>query len=201
VYPYLGGTRCTRILGAQGVTRILGAQGVSVSWGHKVYPYLGGTRCTRILGTEQVAESHGYRLLLLMFGNRNTTSLIDGADECISEFFFCFFSRMYFSNTELTSLSCPLNAVFHVLCGTVTQDAGTPSHLLLQIFNISIISIAVVEHVPLTQGYRKESLFPRPAGTGVRTRAPVVAGSSASRSAIHYDDVSMVPVQTPGAPS
>jgi hypothetical protein len=42
---------------------------------------------------------------------------------------------MYLSNTEpLTSLGCPLNAIFHVPCGPVPQDAGTPLLLLLQIF-------------------------------------------------------------------
>jgi hypothetical protein len=45
----------------------------------------------------------------------------------------------------LTSLSCPLNGVFHVLHGPVLQDAGKPLLLLLQIFNLSIISIAVVD--------------------------------------------------------
>jgi hypothetical protein len=71
-----------------------------------------------------------------------------------------FSKRMYLSNTEpLTSLSCPLNAVFHALRGTVPRDAGTPLLLLLQIFNLSIISIAVLENVSPTQGYRKGYLF------------------------------------------
>jgi hypothetical protein len=53
---------------------------------------------------------------------------------------------MYLSNTELlTSLGCPLNAVFHVLQGPVTQDAGTPLPSLLQIFNLSLTSVAVLE--------------------------------------------------------
>jgi hypothetical protein len=43
----------------------------------------------------------------------------------------------------------------------VPQDAGTPSLALLQIFNRYIISIAVLENVPPTQGYRKEPPFPQ----------------------------------------
>jgi hypothetical protein len=71
-----------------------------------------------------------------------------------------FFQRMYFSNTEpLTSLGCPLNAVFHVLRGPVPQDAETPPLSLLQIFHLYIISIAVLDIVPPTQGYRKEPPF------------------------------------------
>jgi hypothetical protein len=72
-----------------------------------------------------------------------------------------FFKRMYLSNTEpLTSLNCPLNAVFHILRGPVPQDSGTRLLLILQIFNLSIISIAVLKSVPPMQGYRKETLFP-----------------------------------------
>jgi hypothetical protein len=73
------------------------------------------------------------------------------------------FKRMYLSNTAvLTSLSRPLNEVFHVLRGPVQQDAGTPLLLLMQIFNLSIISIAVhIENVSPTQGYRKEPPFPQ----------------------------------------
>jgi hypothetical protein len=45
-------------------------------------------------------------------------------------------------------------------CGVpMPQDAGTPSLSLLHIFNLYIISIAVLENVPPTQGYRKESPF------------------------------------------
>jgi hypothetical protein len=56
------------------------------------------------------------------------------SEERVGKFFFKF---IYLSNTEpLTSLSCPLNAVFHVLRGPVPQDAGKPSHLLLQIVNL-----------------------------------------------------------------
>jgi hypothetical protein len=52
-----------------------------------------------------------------------------------------------------------------------------------------IISIAVLENVPLTHGYRKEPLFHtkrRSAGTGNRTRATCMAGSVTRLSAIHY---------------
>jgi hypothetical protein len=46
-------------------------------------------------------------------------------------------------------------------CGIpMPQDAGTPLLLLLQIFNLYIISIAVLENVPPAQGYRKEPPFP-----------------------------------------
>jgi hypothetical protein len=42
-------------------------------------------------------------------------------------------------------------------CGIpVPQDAGTSLLLLMQIFNPYIISIAVLENVPPTQGYIKE---------------------------------------------
>jgi hypothetical protein len=41
----------------------------------------------------------------------------------------------------------------------VPQDAGAPLLLLLQIFNLSIISIAVLENVSPMQGYRKEPPF------------------------------------------
>jgi hypothetical protein len=45
-------------------------------------------------------------------------------------------------------------------CGIpVPQETGAPSLLLLQIFNPYIISIAVLENVPSTQGYRKEPPF------------------------------------------
>jgi hypothetical protein len=37
-----------------------------------------------------------------------------------------------------------LMALFHVLCGPVRQDVGTPLLLLLQISNLSIILIAVL---------------------------------------------------------
>jgi hypothetical protein len=39
------------------------------------------------------------------------------------------------------------------------QDAGTPLLSLLQICNLYIISIAVLENMPPTQGYRKEPPF------------------------------------------
>jgi hypothetical protein len=45
-------------------------------------------------------------------------------------------------------------------CGIpMPQDAGTPSLLLPKIVNLYIISIAVLENVPPTQGYRKEPPF------------------------------------------
>jgi hypothetical protein len=68
---------------------------------------------------------------------------------------------MHLLNTEpLTGLDCSLIAVFHVLCEPVPQDAGTPLLSLLHIFNLSIISIAVLDNVYPTQGYRKEPPFP-----------------------------------------
>jgi hypothetical protein len=67
---------------------------------------------------------------------------------------------MYLLNTKpKTSLSYPLNAVFHILRGPMAQDEGTPLLLQLQFFNLSIISNAMLENVPLTQGYRKEPPF------------------------------------------
>jgi hypothetical protein len=99
---------------------------------------------------------------------------------------------MYLLNTDpLTSLGCPLNAVFHVLRGLVPQDAETSLVVLLEIFNPCIISVAVLENVSPTQGYRKDlpfhTLILGPVGTGDRTRATWLPGSGASRSAIHYD--------------
>jgi hypothetical protein len=97
---------------------------------------------------------------------------------------------MYLLNTEpSTSLGCALNAVVHVLRGPVPQDAGTPLLLLLQIFNLSIILIAVLEnvspaHAVLQKRATVSLLIVGPARTGDRT---CVAGSGASRSAIHYD--------------
>jgi hypothetical protein len=68
---------------------------------------------------------------------------------------------MYLSNTELlTSLGCPLNAVFIVVRGPVHKDARSPLLLLQQMFNLSIISIAVLKNVHPTQGYIKEPPFP-----------------------------------------
>jgi hypothetical protein len=53
---------------------------------------------------------------------------------------------MYLPNIEpLTSLGCPLNAVFHILRGSAPQYAETPTLLLLQMFNLPIISIAVLD--------------------------------------------------------
>jgi hypothetical protein len=75
-------------------------------------------------------------------------------------FLWVVFYAMYLSNPEpLTSVSCPFNAVFHILCGPVPTDAGKLLLLLMQIFNPSIISIAVLENVSPTKGYRKEPLF------------------------------------------
>jgi hypothetical protein len=68
---------------------------------------------------------------------------------------------MDLSNTEpLTSLGFLLNDVGHVLRVLAPQDVGTPLLLLLRMFNLSIISIAVLKNVSLTQGYRKETPFP-----------------------------------------
>jgi hypothetical protein len=94
---------------------------------------------------------------------------------------------MYVTYTEpFTSLGSPLNAVLHVLRGPVPQDAEAPSLLLLNFFNLSIISIAVLENVPQRRA-TISTLIVGPAGTGDRTRATCVAGSGASRSAIHCD--------------
>jgi hypothetical protein len=63
-------------------------------------------------------------------------------------------------NTEpLIGLGCLLNEVFQVIHGPLPQDAGTPLLSLMQLINLSVISIAVLMNVPLTQGYRKEPPF------------------------------------------
>jgi hypothetical protein len=67
---------------------------------------------------------------------------------------------MFLSNTEpFTSLGCALNVVFHVLRGLVPQDAGTPLLLLLQFFNLPIISIAVLRACPQRRVTEKRHLF------------------------------------------
>jgi hypothetical protein len=74
--------------------------------------------------------------------------------------YFLFFKRMYLSNTNpLTILGCPLNVVFHILCGLGPQDARTPLFLLLQIFNLSIISIALLETCPGRRVTKRKNLF------------------------------------------
>jgi hypothetical protein len=70
---------------------------------------------------------------------------------------------MYLTNTEpLTRLGCSLNAVL------LPQDAKAPSLLLLQIFNLSRISIEMLENVwgglplpfhKISHWVRKNSLF------------------------------------------
>jgi hypothetical protein len=80
---------------------------------------------------------------------------------------------MCLSNTEpLTSLSCPLNVVFHVIRGPVPQDAGTPLLSLLQMFNLFIDSIAVLENVSPSQGYRKETPFAHSTSIALEAHAP-----------------------------
>jgi hypothetical protein len=68
--------------------------------------------------------------------------------------------RKYLLNAEqLTSVDCPLHAVFHMQRGPVPKDAETHLLLQLQIFNLSVISIAVLKNVSLRQGYRNEPPF------------------------------------------
>jgi hypothetical protein len=98
---------------------------------------------------------------------------------------------MYLLNIKpLTSLGCPLNAVFHDLSGPMPQDAETPLLSLQQMFNLSIISIAVLKSVSPTQDYIKDPTFSTliagPAGTGDQTQATCLADSGTSCSAIHY---------------
>jgi hypothetical protein len=57
----------------------------------------------------------------------------------------------YYLSKPLTSLSCPLNAVYP--CVKMQEQ------MQLQIFSLYIISFAVLENVPPRQGYRKEPLF------------------------------------------
>jgi hypothetical protein len=56
----------------------------------------------------------------------------------------------------LTCLGCPFNSVFNLLRGPGPQDAGTPSLSLLQFFNLSVISIAVLENIT---GLQKRAAF------------------------------------------
>jgi hypothetical protein len=56
--------------------------------------------------------------------------------------FLCNIFCMFLSNTEpQTSLSCPLNLVFHVLRGPVPQDTETPLvlllHFLVYLYNLN----------------------------------------------------------------
>jgi hypothetical protein len=72
-----------------------------------------------------------------------------------------FFWRSFLLNyNTLTSISCPLNGLFPVQCVPVPQDAEKPFFLQLQFFYLSIISIAMLEKVPTTQGYRKDTPSP-----------------------------------------
>jgi hypothetical protein len=78
---------------------------------------------------------------------------------------------LYFLHIEpFTSLSSPLNAVFYVLRGPVSQDAGTPS--LSQLQYLRTCSRRRVK--------KKSHLFHT-------NRRYGRAGSGASRSAFHYD--------------
>jgi hypothetical protein len=73
-------------------------------------------------------------------------------------------TRAFFSLRRYLSIQSfePINKLkLFFECGIpMPQDAGTPLLLLLQFFNLYIISIAVLENVPLAQGYRKEPPFP-----------------------------------------
>jgi hypothetical protein len=65
-----------------------------------------------------------------------------------------FFSSTHVSFKTINKLK------FFFECGiSMRQDAGAPLLLLLQMFNLYIISIAVFEKVPPTQGFRKEPPF------------------------------------------
>jgi hypothetical protein len=69
-----------------------------------------------------------------------------------------FLLRMYPSILSFETIN-KLKLFFE--CGIpMPQEAGTPLLSILQIFNLCIISIAVLENVPPTQGYRKEPSFP-----------------------------------------
>jgi hypothetical protein len=63
-------------------------------------------------------------------------------------------------NTEpLTCLGCPLNAVLHVLSKPGSQSAETPSLLQMHIFNLSIISIALLDKRVPDAGLQKRATF------------------------------------------
>jgi hypothetical protein len=66
-----------------------------------------------------------------------------------------FFLCLSFYSEPLTSLGCPLNAVFPVTRVPRLQDARSPLLSPLQKINLSIISIAMLEIVSPTEVYRK----------------------------------------------
>jgi hypothetical protein len=65
----------------------------------------------------------------------------------------------FYRHVSFEYLGCPLNAAMYILCGPVPQNAGTPSLLFLQIFNLPIISNEVLVNVSSTKDYIKEPLF------------------------------------------
>jgi hypothetical protein len=91
----------------------------------------------------------------------------------------------YYLSKPLTSLSCPLNAVFPGLKMWDTFACATA-----KILTHFIISIAVLENVPPDAGLQKRATFSTLnvglAGTGNRIRATCVASSGTNHSAIHY---------------
>jgi hypothetical protein len=72
---------------------------------------------------------------------------------------FFFFNAFIFQNY----LSKPLTSfeLNFELGISMTEDAGTPLFLQLQMFNLYIISTAVLENVTLTQGKIKGTLIPQ----------------------------------------
>jgi hypothetical protein len=106
--------------------------------------------------------------------------------------------RLYFL-THVSFEYCTINKLkLFFECGIPSPTrnrasrCGTPLLSLWQFFNLSTISIALLENVSPMQGYRRE---PQPSKlivsrTGDQTQATCVAGSGASRRAIHYDFLS-----------
>jgi hypothetical protein len=82
-----------------------------------------------------------------------------------------------------------LNAVLHVLSKPGSQSAETPSLLQMHIFNLSIISIALLDKRVPDAGLQKRATFSAlnvgPVGTWDRARATCVAGSGSNHSAIY----------------
>jgi hypothetical protein len=67
---------------------------------------------------------------------------------------------MYLSNTELlTSLGCPLNAVFRILRKPVPLDAGTPLLSLLQTLNYLLSQLQCMRTCPGRRVTEKSHLF------------------------------------------
>jgi hypothetical protein len=120
--------------------------------------------------------------------------------------------HQYYLSKPLTSLSCPLNAVFpglkmwdtfafncfdlKVRPGTGVQPHDSTDYLNLQFFlSNCTVQLQCLQRAPrhrVTEKRHFSTLNVGLAGTGNRTQATCLAGSVSRRSAIHYAPTSCV---------